>query len=154
VADSLLLDTNILVYSVEDVGDFRSAVASSFVSATVSLGLLVTTAQIMTEFYAVTTRARRRSPALTLTRRKALAQIEEWMGVMRFLPATADTTRHAIRLATERQMHVYDAQICAVARHYDVRYIITEDLPAERVVEGVRYVDPFDPSFDYAQIGL
>ncbi|MBI2952680.1 MAG: hypothetical protein HYY30_00060 [Chloroflexi bacterium] len=43
-------------------------------------------------------------------------------------------------------VYVYD--IWAVARLKQVPYVLTEDNEHGRYLEGVRFLDPFDPSFD------
>jgi predicted nucleic acid-binding protein len=54
----------------------------------------------------------------------------------------------ALRGARDYQLSYYDAQIWATAKLHQVPTIFTEDFTDGRVVEGVRFVDPFSANFD------
>ena len=60
---------------------------------------------------------------------------------------TPDVVRDALRGAVQYRMNLYDAQMWAVARVYSVPFFLTEDFQPQPVIEGVRYVNPFDESF-------
>ncbi len=59
-----------------------------------------------------------------------------------------------MRAVVGHQMHIYDAHIWAAAHVNGVPTILTEDLPSQAVIEGVRYVDPFAANFKLSWIGL
>lgn len=44
-------------------------------------------------------------------------------------------------------MSVWDALIWSVAKENGVTSILTEDSAHGRVLEGIRYLNPFDPAF-------
>lgn len=153
MTDLVLLDTNILVYAVESSDDPRPEAARALIERLAPLGLLTISAQVITEFFSVTTEGKR-GALPTLTRDEAVRRIDVWLTIFMFLPTTESVVRDAVRAANEHPMHIYDAHIWALAKHYDIPTIITEDIPGQRVIEGVRYINPFDETFDYAQIGL
>jgi predicted nucleic acid-binding protein len=45
-------------------------------------------------------------------------------------------------------MSIWDALIWSVARLNGISWILTEDGQHNRLVEGVRYLNPFHPDFD------
>lgn len=72
----------------------------------------------------------------------------------RCVDLTALTILEAARAAARYQMRIYDAHIWAVAHAHGIDTILTADTPGRPSIEGVRYVNPFAPSFKLAQIGL
>ncbi len=49
-------------------------------------------------------------------------------------------------------MSIWDALIWAAAKMNGIPYVLTEDARHGRVLEGVTYVNPFDPEFDLAPL--
>ncbi|MDO8963259.1 MAG: hypothetical protein Q7W30_02075, partial [Coriobacteriia bacterium] len=68
------------------------------------------------------------------------------------LLVTDEVIADAVRGTIEHGMSFYDAQLWATARLSGIRVVLTEDFSDGRVVEGVRFVDPFSPSFDPRQL--
>jgi predicted nucleic acid-binding protein len=48
----------------------------------------------------------------------------------------------------EYQLHYYDALLWATAALKGIENILTEDGQHDRIIEGVRYLNPFHPDFD------
>jgi predicted nucleic acid-binding protein len=110
-----------------------------------------TTPQVVNEFYSSTTRPRAPEPLLTPP--EAVAWIEAWLENAHWLDMTQHTSREALRAAFEFQMHIYDAQIWAVARIHNLA-VLSEDAQSRPVIEGVVYVNPFAPSFKFSDLDL
>jgi predicted nucleic acid-binding protein len=115
--------------------------------------LVAITPQIVAEFFNVATRPRQgRSPLFT--KAAAAGRITTLLEACTCLDMSAATSAEAVRGAVEFQMHIYDAQIWAVARLNGVATILTEDIQSSDLIEGVRYVDPFADGFALAALGL
>jgi predicted nucleic acid-binding protein len=54
----------------------------------------------------------------------------------------------AVRGVHAHQLPYYDALIWATARLNQITNVITEDGQHNRLIEGIRYLNPFDPGFD------
>jgi len=148
-----LVDTNVLVYLVDPRNPAKSRAAAELLIALASAHSAVTTPQNAVEFYSVVTRGRRGTRPL-LSSPEAVAWISDWLVQADLIELTGQTTREALRAAYSYQMHIYDAQMWAAAKVHAIPILLTEDVQSRREIEGVRYVNPFAPSFKPAQIGL
>lgn len=149
---SVLIDTNVLVYAVDRPEHGKSRRASEVLEAIATLRAGVINSQIMTEFYAVTTK--RRPGGSTLDAATAARWVNRWMAMFEFRVITEMISREAVRGAREHQMNIYDAQVWAAAKLGDIGLVLTEDTQSSDLIEGVRYVDPFAATFELSQIGL
>ncbi|HEX5369872.1 MAG TPA: PIN domain-containing protein, partial [Dehalococcoidia bacterium] len=68
------------------------------------------------------------------------------------LDLTVRTYLDAVRGVTEHRLAYWDALVWATARQNNIPYILTEDQQHGRLVEDVRYFDPFAPGFDMAML--
>ena len=150
---NLLVDTNVLVYAVDAREGRKSVEASALLQKLSNTGHASITSQIMAEFYSATTRQGRGTPSILTTQQAALF-VEGFLERYGFITITQAMTREAVRATQTHQLHIYDAQIWATAKLSGIRLVLTEDLPSAPSIEGVRYVNPFAPSFKLAQIGL
>ena len=92
-------------------------------------------------------------PPILSTQQAALF-VEGFLERYAFVTITQAMTLEAVRAAQMHQMHIYDAQIWATAKLSGIQLVLTEDLPSGASIEGVRYINPFAPSFRLSQIGL
>ena len=67
-------------------------------------------------------------------------------------PITTQTVLEAVRGVQRYQFAYWDALIWATAKLNNVLTVLTEDQPSSALVEGIRFVDPFGPTFDLAQL--
>lgn len=63
-------------------------------------------------------------------------------------------TLEAVRGVRTYKMAYWDAQIWASARLHQIPLIFTEDFNVGAVIEGVRFVNPFEEGFNLDRIGL
>jgi predicted nucleic acid-binding protein len=150
---SVLVDTNVLVYAVDADEGGKSRRAIEVLEAIAEARVGAINSQVLTEFYAVTTRARRRTTAILDGKAGAL-WVERWLAMFEFGPITEMMTREAVRGARDHQLNIYDAQIWAAAKLGGIDIVLSEDSQSRASIEGVRYVDPFAAAFKVAQIGL
>jgi len=131
----------------------KGQLASTLIEGLIAADLAAMTPQIAAEFFNVATRPRKGLTPI-FTRAAAASRVTTLLRACICLDMSAATAAEAVRGAVEFQMHIYDAQIWAVARLSGVRTILTEDMQSQDAIEGVRYVDPFAAKFKLAQIGL
>jgi predicted nucleic acid-binding protein len=138
-----LVDTNVLVYSTGVDGLEKAAAADAALMPLLNNESGVLSTQVLSEYANVMLRRYPR-PAHPVVVRELDVLRETWTVLL----VTDEVIIEAIRGTIEHGMSFYDAQLWATARLAGVEVVLTEDFTDGRVVEGVRFVDPFSPSFD------
>lgn len=127
-ADAALLDTNVLIYALDPNSEFHQASRHLLEQArAIDAGLFITS-QVLAEFYAVVTDARRvpkaRQPAEALV---AIEQILSLPGIT-LLPTPVDLVDRWMDLARRYLVSgqlIFDLQLAATMLAYDVRSVYT-----------------------------
>lgn len=143
-----LLDSNILVYSVDASNPSKQKVATAIMGQLANEGGGVLSSQCLVEFSNASTR----KLPVKLAHGNAAWLVEQFAAAYRVYPVQADTVAMACRALPRYPLSFFDSLIWAVARMNRVPVILTEDTPGVEVIEGVAYVNPFEPSFDPATI--
>ena len=131
------VDTNVLLYSVSThPAEASKAVAAVDVLAAEDLCLSV---QVLQEFYVQATRVTRAQP---LPHDDAVAFIQTWQ---RFpvQDMSVALMREALAATRRWQVSYWDAAIIEAARMLECDELLTEDLNAGQVFDGVTVVNPF-----------
>jgi predicted nucleic acid-binding protein len=139
-----LIDSNVLVYAA-DPSDRRKqdrAIAALDELARAGRGALST--QVLGEFFRVATERLRPPVTPAEAHRRIALLIDAWM----VCPITPPVVLEAARGAREFRLAYWDAQLWATARLNQLDTILSEDFEDGRVLDGVRFIDPFAPSFD------
>ncbi|HUG55481.1 MAG TPA: PIN domain-containing protein [Candidatus Limnocylindrales bacterium] len=122
--------------------------AAEVVQALAAAERLALSVQCLTEFYSTTTlRLPDRLPPAT-----ALAQVGRLMRIGVILDLTPPVVLEACRGSAAHQLSIWDALIWASAKMNGIPYVLTEDAEHGRFLEGVTYLDPFDPRFELAPL--
>jgi predicted nucleic acid-binding protein len=132
------LDSNVLVYSVDDspAEEVKHATAVELVSARPED--LVLSTQVLQEFYVVTTR-KLKNPLSEERATKAvrgLAKLDVVGVDVPLVLAAVDTSRTA-------KISLWDALIIEAASRAGCERVLSEDLNAGQVIRGVRIENPF-----------
>ena len=132
------LDSNVLVYSVDEspVETAKHAIAVELLSGPADD--LVISTQVLQEFYVVTTR-KLRNPLSEERAAKAVRGIAKLDVVGIDVPlvlAAVETSRAA-------KISLWDALIIEAASRAGCDRVLSEDLNADQVISGVRIEDPF-----------
>jgi predicted nucleic acid-binding protein len=135
-AERFTLDTNILVYSIDNAAGIRRTQAREIVRRAVRLDCRLTL-QAMSEFYAVVTRKHGVAPALVAM------QVRDWLSAFPSIAASEMAVRAALVAAVERRTAYWDALLIATAAEAGCTAILTEDMADGTVVDGVRIIHPF-----------
>ncbi len=135
------VDTNVLLYSVST----HPAEASKAAVAVDVLGGedLCLSVQVLQEFYVQSTRVTRSYP---LSHDDAVAFIETWQR-FRVQDLSVALMREALVAAKRWQVSYWDGAIIEAARMLECDELLTEDLNAGQVFDGVTVVNPFDSTW-------
>ena len=144
-----LVDANVLVYSVDSSEADKQERAIAALRQLDALGHIVLSAQSLSEFYSASTRRLR----VPLSRDEAGAMVIDWSRAWPVYPVTVTAVREAVIGSQRHQMSYWDSLIWAVAKLNGVPNVLTEDVQSSDLIEGVRFVNPFAPDFDFAMLG-
>jgi predicted nucleic acid-binding protein len=130
------LDTNILVYSIDNGAGARHEIARRVVGLALRRDCRLTL-QAVSEFYAVATRKGRMPPA------EAAAQANDWLLLFPSLAGSPSAVRTALASTSGSTASFWDALLIASAAEGGCTAIVTEDLADGSLIGGVRVVNPF-----------
>lgn len=131
------MDTNVLVYSV-DLGDASKQTRA--IEALAGIEEVVLSAQVLAEFASVV--RRRLNPPLSTD--EILRHIRD-LSENRVEPTDAALVSEAVGLAQRAKLSIWDALLLRAAIRAGCAQMLTEDLTAGQVIDGVRIVNPFAP---------
>ena len=135
-----LLDTNIVVYAYDVDEPAKHQVARELLERLVDEGRLVLSVQVFNESCAVMLKSRRGARLESSQVCETLRGLEACCAI---LPMTATLTLRALEVMPREGLSFWDALIWAAAAEHRVPTIYTEDFQDGRVIEGVRFVNPF-----------
>lgn len=141
---AILLDTNVLVYTIDPRDTAKQTQAIAVVDRLVQDERAVISVQCLTEFFNAVTR--RLPDALTAT--EASTRTGQFARTCRVVDLTAPIVLEAYRGVTLYRLSLWDSLIWASAKLSQLPIILTEDAEHGRFLEGVRFLNPFDPHFD------
>lgn len=131
------LDTNILVYATKD-DDKRHAESASIIERAARADC-VQTLQSLGECFQVLRRKRGFSV------RECRAVMYELRALFRIVAAIEEDIEEAGRAAAAYGFQFWDAMLWATARRNGCHFILTEDVPSLPELDGVAFLNPFDP---------
>lgn len=130
-------DTNILVYAADNTAGDRHATAADLIERSIRHGVGVQTLQSLAEFFNVVTRKASIAPDV------AASFIKGWQAVLPIEASTPDDLDRAMQAARDHSLAFWDAMLWATVRRIGVRVLLSEDFQDGRILDGVRFVDPF-----------
>lgn len=143
-----LIDSNILIYGF-DAADRLKRDRATFVTDFINgLGSGCVSTQVMGEVYYNLTRGSK----LAMPHDEASEIVHEISNAYPVHVVHPATMLEAIRLKDLHTLHFWDAVILATAKENGVYQILSEDQTNLRMIEGVRYINPFDGGFDVRQL--
>ncbi len=132
------VDTSVLVYALAADHPEKQRVAREIVERGFLEGCFATSTQVLIEVYEILTRHAvvKLSPMEALDYIRAL---REWP----LVELDTDLATASLSLAEREGLSSWDAAILESARRADCLRVLSEGLPAGRVVDGVRIENPF-----------
>jgi len=136
-----VIDTNILVYAQDPRTPAKRRLARAVLTRLAESGEAALPAQSLSEFASVQlTKVKPAPDPETIS-----AQIGRLEVAFEVLPLTAAVIAEALRAVRQHRLSYYDAQIWAVAHLAQARLLVSEDFKHGSTIEGVTFVDPFQP---------
>ena len=145
-ACAYLIDTNVLIYSYDRADPFKQTRAIEVLETARHRSAL--TVQVLGEFYVNVTRKPLEPLPPDMARQSVFHFARSW----RVLDLTSLMVREALRGAERHKLSYWDSLLWGSAMVADVPFILTEDQQDRRLVEDVRYINPFLPDFDPASL--
>lgn len=142
----ILLDTNALVYTCDPGEPLKRAQAGAVLHACEQASNGRLSVQCLSEFVSASTCCLR--PPLTFA--EATRQVERLSQSLPVFDLTPMVILEALRGARDHGLAYYGAQIWAPARLNQVPVIFSEDFNTGSLLDGVRFVTPFEVGFDLA----
>jgi len=139
----ILIDTNLLIYLYDQNDPIKQQQAQHVLNQLELSRSGRLSVQCLAEFFSVATR--KLSPPLAAT--QALRQVSLLARLWPVYDLTLMIVVEAGRGVRDHGLSYYDAQIWASARLNQVPVIFSEDFGDGTVLEGVRFVNPFEPAF-------
>lgn len=141
--DKVLVDTNVLVYAYDRAEPQKQQQAIALLDQLVQHDMGALTTQILAEFFVTVTR----KLAAPLNPADAYTRIEHFLLAWTVYETSGFVVLEAARGVRDHQLSYWDAQIWATARLYQLPVVLSEDFSSGSSLEGVRFVNPFDPAF-------
>mgnify|MGYP000041115325 CR=1 FL=1 len=130
------VDTNVLIYAVDSADRVKRDVARATLAE--RAGSLVLSAQVLSEFYVVTTR----KLAVPLPDDEAAGYVAE-LSKLPVVATDAALVRDGIAISRQAQLSFWDGLIVAAAQAGGCVRILTEDLGEGSLVGGITVENPF-----------
>lgn len=145
---NLLLDTNVLVYAADPAAPNKQHRSVETMDRLAPSGLGCLSTQVLGEFFRVATEKLTRPLSPAEAHRQVSRFIEAWP----VLSVTPLIVLEATRGVRDFGLAYWDAQLWATARLNQISVILSEDFQDRRLIDGVRFLNPFLPSFDLATL--
>lgn len=149
MAARYLVDTNLLVYTVDRRAPEKRDRAREVLRRVGRAGSAALPAQVLSEFSSACLRKLEPRPDPETVRR----EVERLLLAFPVLPLTGPVVLEALRGVREHRFSYYDAQVWAVARLGQIGVVLSEDFATGSVVDGVLFANPLDPTFEIAALG-
>lgn len=136
-AERYTLDANILVYAIDSDAGHKNVIAKRLWAASREHNCILTTQTLAEAYNAISRKQSHRADEAYLL----LSTLSSKLPVV---SANNKDFQEAMLAHRSRPVHFWDAMLWATARRHGCTTMITENLPDQPTVEGVRYLDPFD----------
>ncbi len=145
---SLLVDTNIPVYAIDPRDAFKQQRAIDVLDRLDSTQRGAIGVQNLNEFISVSTR--RIIPPLSVE--EAARVVRYFLRYWQVLPLTPTITTEAIRGVELHRLSWWDSLVWATALVNSIPTIVSEDFNSGAVLDGIRFVSPFDPALKLTEL--
>jgi predicted nucleic acid-binding protein len=134
--DKIFIDTNIIVYSIDQHDYQKMDKARLFLKNVKESSIGVLSTQVMQEFYVASTKKMNADPVVIKGILTRLANFE-------VISITPELIFSAIDCSILNRLSFWDALIIAAAASANCKEVWTEDLNHDQVILGVRIHNPF-----------
>jgi predicted nucleic acid-binding protein len=137
MSDRTFVDTNVLVYAVDDSEPAKREIARRSLGSS-RYGQVVLSTQILGEFYVTVTR----KLAEPLPDAKA-AEVLEWLGLLPVVSIDTALVKSAVHISSSAQLSYWDGLVVAAAARGGCQRLLSEDLNDDQQIGSVRVENPF-----------
>lgn len=148
MSPSHLLDTNLLVYCLDDREPDKQARALDLLDRVGRRPSAALPAQVLGEFANVM--LYKMEPPLSPE--EVYEQLQLYKKVFPVYPLTPAVSLEAIRGVEQHSFRYFDAQIWATAKLNQIPVVLSEDFPVGATVEGVTFENPLAEEFDREEL--
>jgi predicted nucleic acid-binding protein len=141
-----LIDTSVLVYAYDERDPAKQGRALGVLTTLEGSQLGALTVQVLGEFFVNVVR----KPLNPLTVEQARLSCQRLCRAWTVFGLNEQTHLLATGGVKDYRLSYWDSVLWATALQNDVPFILTEDQQHRRLVDNVRYLNPFDESFDLA----
>jgi len=135
-----LVDTNILVYAYDRSEPDKQAKALELVDTLARDNSGYLSPQILAEFFTVVTR----KIAAPLSMEQGYASLSNYIQSWDIVDLTSAIVLEGARGVIDHRLSFWDSLIWATARMNQIPAILSEDFSHNSVIEGVRFINPFE----------
>jgi predicted nucleic acid-binding protein len=135
-ADKVFIDTNVLVYTVDDDNRDKQAKAKLIIADIKANKIPVISTQVLQEFYHAGTKKLHLDKILVKNMVRNLNEIE-------VVQVTFELIEQGIDISILSQLSFWDGLIIAAAEFAKCTTLVSEDLNDGQVIRGVKIVNPF-----------
>ncbi|MBF0371550.1 MAG: PIN domain-containing protein [Magnetococcales bacterium] len=130
------LDTNILVYAMDRNAGEKQQKAAQLIHQMMAADCVLTLQSLAEFFRAVTGKGKMPIP-------DALEQVQDWLTLFPVQRSGPATLTKAMRAVQDHCLSFWDAMLWAAAKEARCTVVLSEDFQDGRVLEGVRFENPF-----------
>jgi len=135
-----LVDTNVLIYAFDPRDPAKKRRAESLIRTLSDANCLVISTQVLNEFCSVLLRGK---TGRAMNETQLSDFIDEMMAIAEVVQLTPPITKLALQATQVHAFSFWDALVWATAKTNQIPIVYTEDFSHDRVIEGVRIVNPF-----------
>jgi len=135
-AERYSLDTNILIYCIDNQSGKRHQHAKKLMQETM-ISDCVLTLQSLAEFFSASTRKGK------MPKQDAIAQVNDWMSLFPVINAMPTTLNMAMKAVREHQFSFWDAMILETAVQAGVTRLYSDNLQHRQSWKGMVIENPF-----------
>ena len=139
MSDKIFIDTNILVYSLDDFDSTKKEQARKLLRQITENHNGVISTQVLQEFYVATTKKLHCDPVIVKGIINQIANFE-------VVSITPELVTKAVDCSILNRISYWDALIVSAAQIGDCRFLLTEDLQEDQEFGTVQILNPFHNS--------
>lgn len=141
--DRAFVDTNVFGYAHDPRDKAKHEAAVALIGQLSGEGRMVVSVQVINELCAILLRGK---AGTAIVAGDIPALVDEMEALAEVVVLTPALTKDAADAVGSYGMSWYDALIWAAAKAVGCTLLYTEDVPGRPEIEGVRYVNPFEPA--------
>lgn len=132
----ITLDTNILIYAIDNTDPIRHQKSLELMEQMLTQDCFLSLQSLCEFFYAAT---RKKIVPINI----AYEQIKDWQELFPVICAKPTAINCALHAVEEHTLAFWDAMLWATAKDAGVTTILSEDFQHGRVLEGIKFINPF-----------